>query len=198
MIESSRIIPILQGLLQQDLANSESISYALEEGHSVCQVQQAIDWILFASDDPGKLNHTVLSRRINDFTDPPNTNLYNQVLKVLRRVTVFNAPLCKLKLKAILAKEKQINHAVDTLILVVKDEARTANKSYMRMWSTLLSELPLSQVYRVSSISIQPSTVRQWVLMWVRSVSVRKVSFFHFFEGRQDQLWTRIMASCIA
>lgn len=59
LLESRRIIMVIQGLLQIRTAERDLIGFALEDGILLSSVQQAIDWIIYSSDESGELNYQV-------------------------------------------------------------------------------------------------------------------------------------------
>lgn len=60
LLESRRIIPVIQGLSQVQTGECDLIRFALEDNISLPPVQQAIDWLIYSSDEAGKLHYKVI------------------------------------------------------------------------------------------------------------------------------------------
>lgn len=56
LLKSRRIITVLQSLSQVDRGERDLISFALEDNVLLSPVQQAIDWIIYSSDETGELS----------------------------------------------------------------------------------------------------------------------------------------------
>lgn len=142
---------IIQGLLQQQSETNDAISRALGVGLYVHEVQNVIDSILYSSDRPGENESWPCDETPTNFQVLTESTICSELSKLLLNVNILNAPLCKLKLKAILDTATQFNHrAAEMILSILKDRARSEDFAIIDIWAILLSALPFDQARQVS------------------------------------------------
>ena len=57
LLKSRNIIPVIQGLLRIYTDERDLIGFALEDNILLSPVRQAIDWVIYSSDEAGEFNY---------------------------------------------------------------------------------------------------------------------------------------------
>lgn len=147
LVKGERLKSIIRGLLHQQSTDPGAVVRSLRAGLQVYEVQNVIDELLYQSDMNSKRTYFELPKKPTIL----ESSLYNKIKNTLLIVDYLNAPLCKLKIEAILAPLTSFDHrAADTVITAFIDQATYTNTDIMKIWASLLSGLPPYQAIQVS------------------------------------------------